>query len=119
MSDRVIGAEVGSDGGEDHFASELGMDEESWATGPGGGSTQWSRWLARYDTSLISMSRKQDWDRFVHAGPRERLPLLSRVQRSRLSSAELADYDEARIVWHANLPTVRTQLNRTGFGGGS
>lgn len=35
--------------------------------------------------------------------------MLSRAERAELSSEELEDYNQARMVWNANLPTVRTQ----------
>ncbi|ALU40845.1 ATP/GTP-binding protein [Kocuria flava] len=70
-------------------------------------------WLQANDTQPYQLSRKQGWDAFVNSIPRTELEVLSRAQMDRLSEEELADYNEARIVWHANPPTVKTpQLAR-------
>ena len=39
---------------------------------------------------------------------REPFEILSRTTVSRLSGEELEDYNEARMVWNANLPTIKT-----------
>lgn len=71
-------------------------------------SNVWAAWLRRYDTDRFTLTRKQGWDRFVNAAPREEFDTLTRRQMGRLGEDERADYDEARMVWNANLPTVRT-----------
>lgn len=73
----------------------------------------WATWLSLYDTDRFTLTRKQGWDRFVNAAARENFETLTRAQMQRLSEDARADYDEARMVWNANLPTVRTsQLER-------
>lgn len=72
-------------------------------------SNPWARWLAGNDTQRFQLARKAGWDAFVCAGPREPLPVLTRAQMGQLAQDELADYTEARMVWNANLPTIRTQ----------
>lgn len=71
-------------------------------------SNPWAAWLQANDSQPHHLSRKQGWDAFVNSTPRTELEVLSRSQMGRLSEEELADYNEARIVWHANLPTVKT-----------
>lgn len=72
-------------------------------------SNPWATWLDRYDTEHFVMSRKQGWDKFVNTAPRPGFDTLSRNEMTALSSEELADYNQARRVWNANLPTVKTQ----------
>ncbi|HEY5855130.1 MAG TPA: TniB family NTP-binding protein [Aldersonia sp.] len=68
----------------------------------------WARWLATNGTERFQLSRKRGWDAFVNTAPREDFAVLSRVEMAGLSSEELEDYNEARLVWNANLPTVKT-----------
>jgi len=44
----------------------------------------------------------------VNSAAREPLQQLTRAEMGRLAGEELEDYTEARIVWNANLPTVKT-----------
>ncbi len=69
----------------------------------------WAAWLAANDRVGYTLSRKAGWDAFVNAAPRPRFETLTRKQMARLGPEELEDYTEARLVWNANLPTVRTQ----------
>lgn len=69
----------------------------------------WADWLAEYDTCGYQLSRKAGWDAFVNAGPRPRFEVLTRRQMRRLDEDTLADYNEARCVWNANPPTIKTQ----------
>lgn len=76
-------------------------------------SNLWAAWLREYDTDRFTLARKAGWDRFVNAAAREEFDTLTRGAMARLGPDELADYNEARMVWNANLPTVRTsQLER-------
>ncbi|MDN5803422.1 MAG: ATP-binding protein [Microlunatus sp.] len=68
----------------------------------------WARWLSRHEPVQYSLSRKTGWDTFVNSAPRPRFDPLTRSAMERLSTVELEDYNEARQVWNANLPTVRT-----------
>jgi len=68
----------------------------------------WARWLAGHGTARYSLSRKAGWDTFVHNPARPSFAVLTRTEMSALSGEELEDYTEARMVWNANLPTIRT-----------
>jgi len=72
-------------------------------------SNPWAQWLAANPPNRYALSRKAGWDAFVNSAARAPLERLSPAQLSRLSEVEREDYDEARLVWHANLPTVKTQ----------
>jgi hypothetical protein len=71
-------------------------------------TNRWARWLATNGRTTTQLSRKQGWDEFVFAAPREDFEVLSRTDMAKLTSEELEDYNEARMVWNANLPTVKT-----------
>ena len=71
-------------------------------------SNPWAVWLDRNGTDRFQLSRKVGWDAFVNAAQREPLQVLSRTEMAGLSADELEDYTQARMVWNANLPTVRT-----------
>jgi hypothetical protein len=76
-------------------------------------SNPWARWLAEHGTNRFQLGRKEGWDQFVNTAPRPPFDLVTRTSRERLSEDERADYDEARMVWNANLPIVRTaQMTR-------
>ncbi len=72
-------------------------------------SNPWADWLAVHDTALFQLSRKAGWDRFVNTAPRADFPTLSLAEMSALTQEAAQDYAEARNVWNANPPTVRTQ----------
>ncbi|KAA0015718.1 ATP-binding protein [Antrihabitans cavernicola] len=78
-------------------------------------SNPWGMWLRGNDTEPFVLSRKQGWDRFVNAPRRALLPVLTRAEMGRLDAESLADYTEARMVWNANLPIVRTQQLTSAF----
>lgn len=69
---------------------------------------RWARWLADNGTARYQLSRKKGWDAFVHSAPRELFDVLTRTEMTRLSGEEREDYNEARMVWNANLPTIKT-----------
>ena len=71
-------------------------------------SNPWAAWLAVHDTALFQLSRKAGWDAFVNTAPRPDFPTLTAAEIGRLGEAEREDYAEARNVWNANPPTVRT-----------
>ncbi|MBB2923187.1 AAA family ATPase [Cellulomonas cellasea] len=71
-------------------------------------TNRWSQWLRRNGTQDFHLARKDGWDAFVNAAAREPLERLDRRQIAALNAEELEDYREARMVWNANLPTVRT-----------
>ena len=79
-------------------------------------SNKWTRWLAANGRTTAQLSRKQGWDTFVFAAPREDFAVLSRDEMAALSSEELEDYNEARMVWNANLPTVKTAQLTEAYG---
>lgn len=73
----------------------------------------WAGWLRTYGPDRFILGEKRGWDRFVNGAQREDFETLDRAQMARLGEDDLADYNEARMVWNANLPTVRTpQLER-------
>ncbi len=76
----------------------------------------WAMWLRTYETQRFVLSRKQGWDTFVNAAPRPGFDTLSRSEMAALSAEELEDYNQARRVWNANLPTVKTQQVAAAFG---
>ena len=76
----------------------------------------WATWLATYGTVRYQLSRKQGWHAFVTAPPREPFEVLSHTAMSRLSQEELEDYNEARMVWNANLPTIKTSQLAAAYG---
>lgn len=78
-------------------------------------TNRWASWLATYGTRRFQMSRKAGWDAFVNAAARPSFDALSRDDMARLSGDELEDYNEARAVWHANPPTIRTQQMAAGY----
>jgi hypothetical protein len=79
-------------------------------------SNPWATWLEHYDTERFVLSRKQGWDMFVNAAPRPAFDTLSRNEMAALAEEELEDYNQARRVWNANLPTVKTQQVLAAFG---
>ena len=77
-------------------------------------TNSWVQWLQRNQPHRHNLASKNGWHNFVHAPPRAHLQLLDRQQMDALSEEEVEDYNEARMVWNANLPTVKTaQLNRS------
>lgn len=56
------------------------------------------------------------WDAFVNTAPRAPLHALTRAEMARLTADELADYNEARAVWHANPAAVKTSQLTAAFG---
>lgn len=71
-------------------------------------TNRWAAWLGRNGTESFHLARKEGWDAFVNAAARDPLEQLDRRQLAALTAEEREDYDEARMVWNANLPTVRT-----------
>ena len=65
--------------------------------------------------SRHQLATKAGWDGFVNAAPRADLELLTRAELAALSAEDREDYDEARMVWNANLPTVKTQQLAAAF----
>ena len=65
-------------------------------------------WLQANGPGRFQLAGKAGWDAFVNAAPRVELELLSREQVAALDPEEREDYTEARMVWNANPPTVKT-----------
>lgn len=61
------------------------------------------------------MASKTGWDTFVNTAPRADLEILSRAAMNALDAEEMEDYMEARMVWNANLPTVKTHQLAAAF----
>jgi len=72
--------------------------------------------LAANGSAHYQLSRKRGWDAFVCAAAREDFEILSREQMGALPAEELEDYNEARMVWNANLPTVKTAQLKAAYG---
>jgi hypothetical protein len=53
-------------------------------------------------------SRKEGWAAFVHAPPRSQPERLTRRQIRALSNDAVAEYNERRSTWHANLGPLNT-----------
>lgn len=79
-------------------------------------NTRWAQWLAANRRTTAQLSRKHGWDSFVFAAPREDFEVLSRNEMAALSTEDLEDYNEARMVWNANLPTVKTAQLKEAYG---
>ncbi|MDZ7885122.1 MAG: ATP-binding protein [Mycobacterium sp.] len=79
-------------------------------------TNRWARWLATNGSARYQLSRKQGWDAFACAGPRDDFEVLSRRDMDALPNDHREDYDEARMVWNANLPTVKTAQLKTAYG---
>jgi len=76
---------------------------------------QWAKWLQSNGPDRFQLSHKAGWDAFANSAPRADLAVLTRAQMSRLGAQELEDYNEARMVWNANLPTVKTHQLTAAF----
>lgn len=76
---------------------------------------QWLNWIQTNDQRRHHLTTRQGWDRFVHQAPRGPLELLSRKAMARLDDDDLSDYNYARSIWNANLPTVKTQQLTNAF----
>lgn len=76
----------------------------------------WASWLAANGSARYRLSRKQGWNAFVSSGPREDFGVLTRREMQALSADHLEDYNDARMVWNGNLPTVKTIQLITAFG---
>lgn len=79
-------------------------------------SDRWAKWLAANGTVRYQLSRKQGWDAFVNAAPRESFEVLTRAEMGCLSGDGLDDYNQARMTWNANLPTVKTMQLSQAYG---
>ena len=77
---------------------------------------RWARWLSRYGTNRFQLARKGGWDAFVNSAPRPEVTRLTRADLDRLTAREREDYNEARAVWNANLPTVKTAQLSQAYG---
>lgn len=71
-------------------------------------TNQWALWLRNHEPQRFNMASKQGWDAFAQSAPRPPLELLSRTDIRQLSEEEVEDYNEARMVWNANPPAVKT-----------
>lgn len=75
-------------------------------------TNRWASWLRDHEPQRFNMASKRGWDAFAQSAPRPPLELLSRTEVRQLSEEEVEDYNEARMVWNANPPAVKTtQLN--------
>jgi AAA domain-containing protein len=56
----------------------------------------------------LTLSRKEGWNRFVNAAPRQQPEHLGIEQLKQLSEPALASYNQRRRTWHANLGPIKT-----------
>lgn len=75
----------------------------------------WARWLQTNGPGRFQLAYKGGWDAFVNAARRSDLEVLTRAEMARLDADSLEDYNEARLVWNANLPTVKTHQLAAAF----
>ena len=63
-----------------------------------------------YPTGLdnLTLSRKEDWQRFIHAPARVRPEQLTTTDLHALDETALARYNRRRRDWHANLGPIKT-----------
>jgi hypothetical protein len=76
---------------------------------------RWARWLQANGPGRFQLASKAGWDAFVNTAARKPLEQLTRAEMSPLTEQELEEYTEARMVWNANLPTVKTQQLSAAF----
>ena len=69
-------------------------------------SNAWADWLGEHGVARRGLSTKEDWR--VYAEAPRRPPPAEPAETSCLDEVVLEDYNEARMVWNANPPTVRT-----------
>jgi AAA domain len=75
----------------------------------------WAAWLQANGPGRYQLASKTGWDAFVNTAPRADLRVLTRAEVAALGPDELEDYTEARMVWNANLPTVKTHQLAAAF----
>ncbi|WP_334138337.1 ATP-binding protein [Corynebacterium variabile] len=68
----------------------------------------WAQWLRDNPQRIDNFGTKQGWDHFVHAAPREPLPRLTRPELRALDEEAFEDYNDARMLWHANPSIIKT-----------
>lgn len=73
------------------------------------------QWLQANGPGRFQLASKTGWDAFVNTPAREPLQQLTRAEMSWLSDGELEDYTDARMVWNANPPTVKTHHPTAAF----
>lgn len=56
----------------------------------------------------ISLGRKEDWDKVVHAAPRTQPERVTARKLKNLSPTAKNKYDRVRRDWHANMGVLRT-----------
>lgn len=71
-------------------------------------SNPWAKWLQQDEPQRYNMATKAGWDAFAQSAPRTPLEPLTPAEAARLPEDELEDYNEARMVWNANPPAVKT-----------
>ena len=76
---------------------------------------RWASWLQVNGPGRFQLASKAGWDAFVHTAAREPLVQLTRAEMAALTEEELEDYTEARMVWNANPPTVKTHQLTAAF----
>ncbi len=70
---------------------------------------QWIQWLQRNGSHPYRLGSKAGWFAYVNAQKRDPLDRLDVPALRALDGEALEDYNECRMVWNSNIPTVRTQ----------
>lgn len=70
---------------------------------------QWIQWLQRNGSHPYRLGSKAGWFAYVDAQKRDSLDRLDMPALKALDGEALEDYNECRMVWNSNIPTVRTQ----------
>lgn len=79
-------------------------------------TNQFTKWLASNNVRHFNMATKDGWNAFAQSAPRQPLPYLSAHEFKSLSEEELEDYNDARAVWNANPPAMKTAQLVRAFG---
>ncbi|MHA7177851.1 TniB family NTP-binding protein [Arthrobacter sp. Sr24] len=69
----------------------------------------WIAWLQRNGPHPYRLGSKAGWFAYVDAVKRDPLDRLDLPALRALDEEALEDYNECRMVWNSNIPTVRTQ----------
>ncbi|KUG57522.1 TniB family NTP-binding protein [Nesterenkonia jeotgali] len=69
---------------------------------------QFGQWLESNNVRRFNMATKDGWNAFAQSAPRQPLPSLSALELGNLDESEREDYNDARAVWNANPPAMKT-----------
>lgn len=78
-------------------------------------TNQWAHWLNLHQGRKFNLASKPGWNSFVNTGSRAPLARLSQQELDGLNREEREDYNEARMAWNTNPPTVKTAQVQSAF----